>query len=274
MEIEDGAYPLVQRVIVTADLKTAFDSADVALLVGGFPRLPGMERKDLLEKNAQIFVAQGKALNDYAKRTCKICVVANPTNTNCMIAQRNCPNIPAENFTSMLMLDHNRMLGQLKKKLDVHSTSQFSKIHVWGNHSTTMVPDITNGLLDGAKSVAASVDKEWLVKEFNPLIQTRGAAVLKARQKSSAMSAANACVDHMRLWMNGTPPGSWTSFGVLSDGSYGVAKGIVFSFPVECKNGKWSIVQGLKIEDDIQKMLKSSEEELLGEQAVFEAMSK
>lgn len=272
MEIDDGAYPLLTSHSSTADLKEAFTDADFCLFVGGFPRLPGMERKDLLQKNAEIFVAQGKALNDYAKQTCKSCVVANPCNTNCMILIDNCPNIPAQNFSSMLMLDHNRMCGQIKNKLSLASVDEITNIHVWGNHSTTMVPDLSNGVVGGSVNLSKCLDAEWVRNEFTPCIQNRGAAVLKARQKSSAMSAANACVDHVRLWMQGTREGDWVSMGVPSDGSYGISSGIVFGFPVVCKNGEYSIVPGLERAEDLQKMMKSTEAELLEEKKTYLSM--
>jgi malate dehydrogenase len=269
MEIEDGAYPLLKSVTVTDDVNVAFKDVSVAMMVGGFPRLPGMDRRDLLSKNAQIFVAAGKALEAHGSKDCRVLVVANPANTNCLIMQRNAPSIPKENFSCLTRLDHNRALSQIAAKLNV-TPGEVSKMTIWGNHSNTMVPDLSNVEVNG-KKIADQVDKEWVSSTFVPTVQTRGAAVLAARQKSSAMSAANAAANHMYTWLNGTPEGDWVSMGIVSEGWYGVAKDIIFSFPVTVKDGKVTVVEGLTVDEELAKGLKKTEEELIGEKDIYES---
>ena len=266
MEIEDGAYPLLKSVTITSDVNEAFTGVSVALMVGGFPRLPGMDRKDLLNKNSEIFVAAGKALEVHGQKDCKVLVVANPANTNCLIMQQNAPSIPKENFSCLTRLDHNRALSQIAHKLGV-TAGEVKKMTIWGNHSNTMVPDLSNVEVNGAK-IVDSVDAEWVKTSFVPTVQTRGAAVLAARQKSSAMSAANATANHMNTWLNGTPEGDWVSMGIVSEGWYGVAKDIVYSFPVTVKDGKVTVVEGLPVSDELRAALKKTEDELLGEKAM------
>jgi len=271
LEIEDGAYPLLRKVIVTDDISVAFEGVQVALMVGGFPRLPGMDRKDLLAKNAQIFVAAGKALNEHADKNCKILVVANPANTNCYIMQQNAPSIPKENFSCLTRLDHNRAVSQAAIKAGVPAAA-VKRITIWGNHSNTMVPDLDHASINGAPAAEAIADAAWVKDSFTPTVQNRGAAVLAARQKSSAMSAANGVANHVYDWLNGTADkDDWVSMGVVSQGWYGVAKDIVFSFPVKVTgDGKYTVVEGLEISADMQAAIKASEAELLKEKATFE----
>ncbi|ELR24366.1 malate dehydrogenase, partial [Acanthamoeba castellanii str. Neff] len=246
MELEDCAFPLLRGVVCTGDLKEAFKGVDVALLVGSFPRQAGMERNDLLAKNAAIFKEQGRALDQYASKNVKVCVVGNPANTNALIAQACAPSIPKENFTALTRLDQNRAKGFLAKKLHV-SPGQIHNAIIWGNHSSTQFPDVSHGQvsIDGRTvSLKEAVGgTEWVEKEFIPGVQQRGAAVIKARQKSSAASAANAVVGHVHDWLVGTPQGEWVSMGVYSDGSYGIPPGVIYSFPLTCSRGNWAIVQ-------------------------------
>lgn len=245
MELEDCAFPLLAGVVLTDDPAVAFRDADYALLVGARPRGPGMERKDLLEANANIFSVQGKAINDHAKRSIKVLVVGNPANTNALIAQRNAPAIDPRQFTAMTRLDHNRSLTQVALKTGT-TVNDVSRMIIWGNHSATQYPDLHHTQVKG-KPALTLVDQAWYENELIPVVQQRGAAVIKARGASSAASAANAAIAHMRSWALGTPAGDWVSMGVYSDGSYGIAEGLIYSFPCTCQGGDWKIVQGLDI---------------------------
>eukprot|EP01133_Synstelium_polycarpum_P012066 gene12066-14117_t len=268
MEIEDGCYPLVTEIIATADPKEAFSGCDYAILVGGMPRKEGMERIDLLRANATIFKVQGKALNDYAKKTTKVLVVANPANTNALIALMNAPNIPPENFTCLTRLDHNRAKAQIAMKAGV-SVKDIHNIIVWGNHSLTIYPDHRCGYINlpTGKATISNVIKNdaWLQNEFVAVVQKRGGAVIAARKLSSAASAAKAITDHMRDWALGTPEGEYVSMGVHSDGSYGVPAGVIFSYPVTIKNGKYTIVQGLPIDNITKERIDATIKELVDE---------
>ncbi len=248
MEIDDCAFPLVAGVDITDDPNKAFDGASVALLIGARPRSKGMERSDLLEANGGIFKPQGKALNDHAASDIKVLVVGNPANTNCLIAKSNAPDIPAERFTSMMRLDHNRAIAQLAAKAGA-TVSDITNMTVWGNHSPTQYPDIFNAKVKGTNAAEAVNDREWLENDFLPTVQKRGAAVIEARGASSAASAANAAVGHVHDWVTGTPEGDWVSMGIPSDGSYGVDEGVIFGFPVTCSGGAYEIVQGLDLND-------------------------
>ena len=261
MEIDDCAFPLVRGIVPTDDPDTAFEGADYALLVGSRPRGPGMERSELMEANAAIFSVQGKALNDHASRGVKVLVVGNPANTNCLIAQRNAPDLDPRNFTSMMRLDHNRALAQLAAKTGA-AVSDIEGLAVWGNHSPTMYPDLHHATVAG-KPALDLVDMDWLDNDFIPTVQKRGAAIIDARGASSAASAANAAVDHVRDWMSDS--GGVVSMGVLSDGSYGIAEGIFFSFPIRCGGGDWQIVQGLPVNDYSRAKLDITEAELTEE---------
>lgn len=263
MELDDCAFPLLAGIVQTDDASVAFKDADYALLVGARPRGPGMERKDLLEANAAIFSVQGKAINAVASRDIKVLVVGNPANTNAVITQRNAPDIDPRNFTAMTRLDHNRAMTQLAQKTNT-SINDISNVLIWGNHSATQYPDIHNALVNG-KPAMDLIDQTWYEESFIPTVQKRGAAIIDARGASSAASAANAAIDHVRTWVNGTEDGSWTSMGVYSDGSYGIQKGLVYSFPCICKNGDWEIVQGLEINDFSRGKMAATEQELAQE---------
>jgi len=260
MELEDCAFPLLAGVTCTDDPNAGFKDADYALLVGARPRGPGMERKDLLEANAQIFSVQGKAINDHASRSVKVLVVGNPANTNALIAQRNAPDIDPRNFTAMMRLDHNRAMTQLAQKTGT-SINDISRMTVWGNHSATQYPDLFNAQV-GGKPAMEQIDQDWYANTFIPTVQQRGAAIIKARGASSAASAANAAIDHIRSWALGTAGDEWVSMGVYSDGSYGIAEGLIYSFPCRCANGDWEIVQGLDIGDFSRDRMRATEEEL------------
>jgi len=263
MELEDCAFPLVDKIIATADPKEAFTGVDVALLLGSFPRKPGMERKELLHKNAIIFKDQGKYLNDYASNRVKVLVVGNPANTNCLIAMENAPNIPRENFTALTRLDHNRAKAQIAKKLNV-PVNDVKNIIIWGNHSSTQYPDINHAVIRNSNVRTAINNDTWIDKEFVPLIQQRGAAVLAKRKLSSAASAATAIIDHMRDWLIGSK-GEIVSMGVVSDGSYDTPQGLIYSFPVTTKHGIWSIVKGLSIDSRSRHLMNVTAEELIEE---------
>jgi len=258
MELDDCAYPLLQDVVMTDDANIAFGDVDYALLVGAAPRGPGMERSDLLKINGEIFKVQGKALNEFASRDVKVLVVGNPANTNAHIAMHCAPDLEAKQFTAMTRLDHHRALAQLAAKTGVEVTA-IKKLAVWGNHSTTQYPDISHATVNGqpAKSL---VDQDWIVNKFIPTVQQRGAAVIKARSKSSAASAAFAVLSHIRDWVMGTD--EWVSVAIPSDGSYGITEGLIYSFPVTIKNGEISIVQGLEIDDFSRTRLQASQREL------------
>ncbi len=262
MEIEDCAFPLVVDIVQTDDPGTAFKDADYCLMVGARPRGPGMERKDLLEANAQIFSAQGKAINDNASPDVRVLVVGNPANTNALIAYRNAPDLSSSQFTAMTRLDHNRAIAQLANKTGKHSTDVEGLI-IWGNHSATQYPDIHHCSVAG-ESATKLVDAAWIGDEFIPTVQQRGAAIIKARGLSSAASAANAAIEHMRDWALGTA-GKTVSMGICSDGSYGVEQGLIYSFPVICENRNYNIVQGLEINAFSQDLMDKTEQELKSE---------
>lgn len=247
MELDDCAFPLLKGIVATDDPNLAFQDADFALLVGARPRTKGMERKDLLTANANIFSVQGKAIDAHAKKDIRVLVVGNPANTNALITMANAPSVKHGNITAMTRLDHNRAISQLATKTGCDST-QIRKMTIWGNHSATQYPDISQCLLDG-KAATGMVDNGWYRETFIPTVQKRGAAIIEARGASSAASAANAAIDHIRDWVLGTQPGDWTSMAIPSDGSYGIEKGLIYSFPVTCQNGEYSIVQGLPIDD-------------------------
>ena len=263
MELDDCAFPLLAGMVCTDQAEEAFRDAQYALLVGARPRGPGMERKDLLEANAAIFSVQGKAINAVAARDIRVLVVGNPANTNALIAQRNAPDIDPRRFTAMTRLDHNRAMTQLAVRTgsDVNAVSHMT---IWGNHSTTQYPDLFNARVNG-KAALELVDQQWYEQEFIPTVQQRGAAVIKARGASSAASAANAAIGHMRSWALGTPENDWVSMGVCSDGSYGIQKGLIFSFPCTCRDGDWQIVQGAAVNDFSRARLQATEKELAEE---------
>ncbi|WP_219416336.1 malate dehydrogenase [Pseudonocardia nigra] len=270
MELDDCAFPLLSGIDITDDANVAFDGTNVALLVGARPRTKGMERGDLLEANGGIFAPQGKAINDHAAEDVRVLVVGNPANTNALIAQAAAPDVPAERFTAMTRLDHNRAIAQLAKKLSVPLTD-IHKLTIWGNHSATQYPDLFNAEV-GGRTAAEQVDEAWLRDEFIPTVAKRGAAIIEARGASSAASAANAAIDHVFDWVNGTPEGDWTSAAIPSDGSYGVAEGIISSFPVTSKNGKWEIVQGLEINDFSRQRIDASVQELQEERDAVKSL--
>jgi malate dehydrogenase len=262
MELEDCAFPLLAGVVQTDDADTAFGDADVALLVGAMPRKEGMERSDLLGANGGIFKPQGEALSRSAKRDVKVLVVGNPANTNSLIAQQNAKDLDPGRFTAMTRLDHNRAVAQLAAKAGVHGTA-VTKMTIWGNHSATQYPDVFHAEVDGKPAFdAVGRDQAWLEGDFIPTVQQRGAAIIKARGSSSAASAANAAVDHIRSWALGTPDGDWVSMGIPSDGSYGVPEGLMSSFPCTCKDGRYQIVQGLDIDDFSRARIDASTGEL------------
>jgi malate dehydrogenase len=260
MELDDCAFPTLNKVIATDDAKVAFKNCNAAMLVGARPRGPGMERKDLLLANAQIFSAQGKALDAVADRNVKVLVVGNPANTNALIARANARDLNPRNFTAMTRLDHNRALAQLAHKTGTHIT-QIRKMIIWGNHSATQYPDVSHATVDG-KPAKGLVDQKWLDETFIPVVQQRGAAVIKTRGSSSAASAASAALDHVRTWALGTTEGDWVSMGVPSDGSYGIPPGLIYSHPVTCRNGEYQIVQGLAIDEASRKRMTLTENEL------------
>jgi malate dehydrogenase len=248
MELDDCAFPLLHGMVPASDPMVAFKDVDVALLVGARPRGPGMERKDLLEANGKIFGPQGKALSEGASRDVKVLVVGNPANTNCLIAMKNAPGLKPSNFTAMMRLDHNRSLSQIAQKVG-KPVAGVRKMTVWGNHSATQYPDIFQSEVDGKKAWPMINDQAWLEKTFIPTVQKRGAAIIDARGLSSAASAANAAIDHVRDWVFGTPAGDWVSMGVPSDGSYGIAEGVLYGYPCTCKDGKYEIVKGIELSD-------------------------
>ena len=264
MELEDCAFPLLADIVQTDDATVAFKDVDYALLVGARPRGPGMERKDLLEANAAIFSAQGKALNDVASRDVKVLVVGNPANTNALIAQRNAPDLDPRNFTAMTRLDHNRAIAQLAGKTD-STVNDVKKMIIWGNHSSTQYPDLTAATVNG-KPALDLVDRDWYENTYIPEVQQRGAAIIKARGASSAASAANAAIAHMRTWALGSDENDWVSMGVDSNGEYGIAEGLIYSFPVTCKNGDWSIVDGVDVSSDFSKEKMAATEQELSEE--------
>ncbi|MGP4716304.1 malate dehydrogenase [Psychrobacter sp. T6-6] len=264
MELEDCAFPLLAGIVQTDDANVAFKDIDYALLVGARPRGPGMERKDLLEANAAIFSAQGKALNEVASRDVKVLVVGNPANTNALIAQRNAPDLDPRNFTAMTRLDHNRAMAQLAGKTD-STVNDVKKMIIWGNHSSTQYPDLTACTVNG-KPALDLVDRDWYEGTYIPEVQQRGAAIIKARGASSAASAANAAIAHMRTWALGTDENDWVSMGVYSNGEYGIAEGLIYSFPCTCTNGDWSIVDGVDVSSDFSKEKMAATEQELSEE--------
>lgn len=268
MELNDCAFPTLHGVVATDDPNVAFKDVDYALLVGARPRGPGMERKDLLEANGAIFAPQGKALNDHARRDVRVLVVGNPANTNALIAQQNAPDLDPGRFTAMVRLDHNRAISQLAEKTSALNTD-IAQVTIWGNHSSTQYPDIHQTKVKG-KAALSLVDPAWYENDFIPVVQQRGAAIIKARGASSAASAASAAIDHMRDWTLGTAAGDWVSMAVPSDGSYGVAPGVIFGYPVTVKNGQYEIVQGLDLNAFSQARIAATDKELREERAAVE----
>lgn len=268
MELDDCAFPLLVDVIGTDDPKVAFKDADYALLVGARPRGPGMERADLLQENAKIFTVQGKALNEVASRDVKVLVVGNPANTNAYIAMKSAPDLPAKNFTAMLRLDHNRALTQVAKKTG-KAVKDIKKLIVWGNHSPTMYADYRFATIDGESVKEMINDQDWNANTFLPTVGKRGAAIIEARGLSSAASAANAAIDHMRDWALGSN-GEWVTMGIPSDGSYGIPEGVIFGFPVTTENGEYQIVQDLQIDDFSQERINITLNELEEERAAID----
>lgn len=260
MELNDCAFPLVKDIVVTDDPAVAFKDANIGLMVGAKPRGPGMERKDLLTDNGKIFSALGKVINEVADKNIKICVVGNPANTNAYILAKNAPSINQRNITALTRLDHNRAIYQLAEKADAEIAA-IKKMIIWGNHSVTQVPDISFATVNGDKA-ADKVDATWAKEEFMPIVAKRGAAVIAARGASSAASAANAILDHMHDWVLGSAEGDWVSMAVPSDGSYGIEEGLIYSYPVVCKNGDYEIVQGLEVSDFIKDKMIESQKEL------------
>lgn len=268
MELNDCAFSTLHGVVTTDDPNVAFKDADYAFLVGAMPRKDGMERSDLLTANGGIFAPQGRAINDHAKRDVKVLVVGNPANTNALIAQQNAPDLDPKCFTAMVRLDHNRALSQLAEKTDSHS-SKITNMTIWGNHSSTQYPDLFHAKVDG-KDAMSLVDKTWYEGTFIPTVQQRGAAIIKARGLSSAASAASAAIDHMRNWALGTDAGDWVSMAIPSDGSYGIEPGVIYGYPVTCKNGTYEIVQGLEINEFSRSRMDATEKELREERAAVE----
>ena len=260
MELDDCAFPLLQGVVASDDPVIAFSDVDFAMLVGARPRGPGMERKDLLTENARIFSVQGKALNESASRDVRVLVVGNPANTNALIASANAPDIDKAQFTAMTRLDHNRAISQLAGKTGA-ATTEISRVTIWGNHSATQYPDIHHAIIAGDRAVDR-VDEEWITGEFIPTVQQRGAAIIKARGASSAASAAGAAIDHMRTWVQGTPEGDWVSMAIPSTGDYGIETGLVYSFPVTCSGGKYTVVRDLAINPLSEERMQLTEAEL------------
>jgi malate dehydrogenase len=271
MELDDCAFPLLAGTVLTDDPNQAFAGANWALLVGARPRSKGMERKDLLEANGNIFTVQGKAINNNAASDIRVLVVGNPANTNCLIAQRNAPDIPAERFSAMTRLDHNRAVTQLAQKAGV-ATTDVKKVTIWGNHSTTQYPDAYHAEINGQSAAELINDDKWIKEQFIPTVQKRGAAVIEARGQSSAASAANAAINHVQTWYQGTPAGDWTSMGIPSIPAYGAPEGVIFSYPVTVSNGQISVVEGLTLSDFDQQMLAATGKELLEERAAIEHM--
>mmetsp|Transcript_75612 Transcript_75612/g.120270 ORF Transcript_75612/g.120270 Transcript_75612/m.120270 type:complete len:330 (+) Transcript_75612:111-1100(+) len=265
MELDDCAYPLVDEIVCTDKADVAFKDVDYAVLVGGFPRKKGMERKDLMAKNAPIFKAMGEAIEKNAKKTVKVLVVANPANTNCLICASHAPSIPKKNFCALTRLDFNRARAQIAQKLGVKSRDVLNVV-IWGNHSATQVPDVNNATVNG-KPAAEQLDAKYLKEEFIPCVQQRGKAIIEARGFSSALSAANGAKDCLRDWVNGTPDGQTVAMAVYSDGSYGIAKGLFYSFPCTAKGGEYTIVTDYKVTDEMKELMKASEKELLEEKA-------
>lgn len=270
MELDDCAFPLLKGINITDDANVAFDGANVALLVGARPRGAGMERADLLAANGGIFGPQGKAINDNAADDIKVLVVGNPANTNALIAAHSAPDVPVERFNAMMRLDHNRAISQLATKTGA-AVTEISKMTVWGNHSASQYPDIFNAVVGGTPA-SELVDQEWLESYFIPTVAKRGAAIIDARGASSAASAANAAIDHVYDWVNGTPEGDWVTAGIPSDGSYGVPEGIIAGFPVTSNGGSWEIVQGLDLSDFSRARVDASVAELVEEREAVQEL--
>jgi len=270
MELDDCAFNTLAGIVATADPDVAFKDSDFALLVGARPRGPGMERKDLLEANAAIFSVQGKAINEHASRDIRVLVVGNPANTNALIASSNAPDIATANFTAMTRLDHNRAIAQLAQKTDNH-VSSIRCMTIWGNHSATQYPDVSHAEVAG-RPATELVQREWLESEFIPVVQQRGAAIIKARGASSAASAASAAIDHMRDWTLGTPADDWVSMAIPADGSYGIEPGVMYSYPVRCRGGRYEIVQGLDIDEFSRARMDATNAELREERAAIESL--
>jgi malate dehydrogenase len=266
MELQDCAYPLLVGIVPTVDVNVAFKDVDIVLFVGAFPRLKGMERKDLIAKNASIFSEQGKILNEIASRDVKVVVVGNPANTNCLITMKHAPKIPKENFTALTRLDHNRAKSQIAMKAGVLVASVKNTI-IWGNHSNTQFPDLSAATIHGKPASGVITDSQWVQNDFVSTVQNRGAAVIEARGLSSAFSAATAIVDHVRDWLVGTPEGEHVSMAVPADGSYGIDAEIIYSYPVTCKNGKYTIVKGLNVNDFAREKMTKTRDELIEERA-------
>ena len=260
MELDDCAFPLLKGIVATDDPNVAFKDSDFALLVGAMPRKKGMERKDLLTANSKIFSVQGKAINEHAKKDIRVLVVGNPANTNALITMANAPTIKDGNITAMTRLDHNRAISQLATQTSADSTV-IKKMTIWGNHSATQYPDISQTQIDG-KPAGDTVEDAWYKETFIPTVQKRGAAIIEARGLSSAASAANAAIDHMRTWVMGTDSDDWVSMGIPSDGSYGITEGLIYSFPVTCKGGEYEIVQGLEVSDFSREKMDATMKEL------------
>jgi len=274
MELEDCAFPLLHGVVQTESVEKGFEDVDYALLVGSKPRGKGMERADLLKDNGKIFTGQGKALDKFAKKSVKVIVVGNPANTNCLIAMSNAPSIPRQNFTAMTRLDHNRAVSQLVAKTGA-KVADVERVIIWGNHSATQYPDLNHALISGSPAIPkipgdAAAREEWIRKRFIPDVQHRGAAIIAARGASSAASAANGAIDHMRDWVLGTS--QWVSMAVPSDGSYGIKEGVIYSYPVTCANGKYNIVKDLKIDDFSRQMMDATAKELFEERDAVKEM--
>jgi malate dehydrogenase len=264
MELEDCAFPLLQQIIITDDAKVAFRDTEAALLIGARPRSKGMERKDLIEANGAIFSVQGKLLNEYAARNVKVLMVGNPANTNALIAMKNAPDLDPRNFSAMMRLDHNRAIAQISLKLS-EPVRDIKKMVIWGNHSGTQYPDLDHAEIRGRRVRDSLPDQDWIEREFIPVVQKRGAAVIEARGLSSAASAANAAITHMHDWMVSSQPNDWVTMAVPSDGSYGIPEGVLYGFPVTCKQGQYQIVQKLSISEIGRKHMQDSLKELLDE---------
>ena len=271
MELDDCAFPLLTGIDIHDDPKAAFDGVQIALLVGARPRTKGMERSDLLEANGGIFKPQGEAINSGAADDVKVLVVGNPANTNCLIAKSHAPDVPAERFTAMMRLDHNRAIAQLANKLG-SPVSEVTNMTVWGNHSPTQYPDLVNAKVGGENAWAAVDDEAWIADEFIPRVAKRGAEIIEARGSSSAASAANAAIDHVRNWVLGTEGDDWVSMGVPSDGSYGIAEGVICGQPCRCADGAYSIVEGLEISDFSRERIDASVAELRSEREAVEEL--
>jgi malate dehydrogenase len=271
MELDDCAFPLLSSMVLTDDPNVAFASANWALLVGARPRTKGMERKDLLSANGAIFTVQGKAINDHAASNIRVLVVGNPANTNALIAMRSARDVPAERFTAMTRLDHNRAISQLASKSG-RPVSAIKKVTIWGNHSATQYPDAFHAEIDGKPAASVIGDDAWIKETFIPAVQNRGAAIIEARGQSSAASAANAAINHVQSWVHGTPAGDWVSMAIPGTGAYGSAEGVIFSYPVTIKDGQYNIVEGLELSDFDKQMIKVTGDELLEEKTAVEEL--